>query len=606
MWTLTGVHPLRSSGQAPDGPGPEPWGVRDERRCRRPGRWRRRAPLRPLRSPRQAGRPVRRQVPDHRLRPVQLRELGDRPSARPDPVQPALADRPHRHVGVPGTSTAPSARASGSSSRTSPGPTRWAGTPGPQTPSAGTCTTIAEEDPDLVLVLAGDHIYKMDYRPFIQTHLDKRADLTVAVLTVPPDEASRMGICLTDDDDRIIDWEEKPAEPRGDLASMGVYVFSPDALQRWLTPARHDFGKDVVPAMIKAGRRVFAHRFDGYWRDVGTVEAFWKANLDLVGLVPPLDLFDRDWLIHTRSEERSPAKSGPDAVFRHSLVSHGCIINGTVVNSLLSPGVQGLRRRRRPRLGDHARRRDRGRGGRRRVDRRQARHGRGRCDRRPRRGPLGRQRRGAGPAHDRDHGDRQARRHPSGERDSAATSGSTRTSPRRTSRPSTSLRAERCITRSGPPGMTTAATTRRPQPGSAAARHADALTTGVVSARRCRRPSWPSARRHPPSDGRATPGRAPPGSRNVPACRRSPRGPALNGVPRPLDLTPRRRPPHTRRHITNTGLDRDEYPAGAITETRRLVRAGMAAAANGPGSPRTERGAATMDAQANEDAADDQ
>ena len=201
-------------------------------------------------------------------------------------------------------------------------------------------TSIAEENPDLVLVLAGDHIYKMDYRPFIQTHLDKRADLTVAVLTVPPDEASRMGICLTDDDDRIIDWEEKPAEPRGNLASMGVYVFSPDALQRWLTPARHDFGKDVVPAMIKAGRRVFAHRFDGYWRDVGTVEAFWKANLDLVGLVPPLDLFDRDWLIRTRSEERSPAKSGPDAIFRHSLASHGCIINGTVVNSLLSPGVK--------------------------------------------------------------------------------------------------------------------------------------------------------------------------------------------------------------------------------------------------------------------------
>ena len=201
-------------------------------------------------------------------------------------------------------------------------------------------TAIAEEHPDLVLILAGDHVYKMDYRPFIQTHLEKRADLTVAVLTVPPDEATRMGICLTDAEDRIVDWEEKPAEPRGNLASMGVYVFSPDALQRWLTPSRHDFGKDVVPAMIKAGRRVFAHRFDGYWRDVGTVEAFWMANLDLVGLVPPLDLFDRTWLIHTRSEERSPAKSGPDAVFRHSLASHGCIINGTVLNSLLAPGVK--------------------------------------------------------------------------------------------------------------------------------------------------------------------------------------------------------------------------------------------------------------------------
>ncbi len=188
--------------------------------------------------------------------------------------------------------------------------------------------------------LAGDHIYKMDYRPFIQTHLEKRADLTVAVLTVPPDEASRMGICLTDADDRIVDWEEKPAAPRGNLASMGVYVFLPEALRRWVTPTRHDFGKDVVPAMIKAGRRVFAHHFEGYWRDVGTVEAFWKANLDLVGLVPPLDLFDRSWLIHTKSEERSPAKSGPDAVFRHSLASHGCIINGTVVNSVLAPGVK--------------------------------------------------------------------------------------------------------------------------------------------------------------------------------------------------------------------------------------------------------------------------
>jgi glucose-1-phosphate adenylyltransferase len=201
-------------------------------------------------------------------------------------------------------------------------------------------TAIAEENPDLVLVLAGDHVYKMDYRPFIETHLAKQADLTVAVLTVPRDEATRMGICLVDADDRIVEWEEKPAEPRGDLASMGVYVFTPQALRRWVTPKRHDFGRDVVPAMIAAGQRVFAHHFEGYWRDVGTLEAYWKANLDLVGLVPPLDLFDRDWLIYTRTEGRSPAKSGPNAVFRHSLVSHGCIINGIVENSLLSQGVK--------------------------------------------------------------------------------------------------------------------------------------------------------------------------------------------------------------------------------------------------------------------------
>jgi glucose-1-phosphate adenylyltransferase len=111
-------------------------------------------------------------------------------------------------------------------------------------------------------------------------------------------------------------------------------------LHAWLTPERSDFGHEVVPAMLAGGAAVFGHRFDGYWRDVGTIDAYWSANLDLVGLVPPLDLFDRSWLIHTRSEERSPAKLGPDALARHSLISHGCIVNGTVLNSVLSPGVR--------------------------------------------------------------------------------------------------------------------------------------------------------------------------------------------------------------------------------------------------------------------------
>ena len=121
---------------------------------------------------------------------------------------------------------------------------------------------------------------------------------------------------------------------------MGVYVFTRAALHDWLGDSRSDFGHDVIPAMLAAGAPVYGHRFDGYWRDVGTIEAYWAANLDLVGLVPPLDLFDRTWLIHTRSEERSPAKLGPDAIARHSLLSHGCIINGTVLNSVLSPGVR--------------------------------------------------------------------------------------------------------------------------------------------------------------------------------------------------------------------------------------------------------------------------
>jgi glucose-1-phosphate adenylyltransferase len=199
---------------------------------------------------------------------------------------------------------------------------------------------IDQAGADDVLVLAGDHIYKMDYRPMIEAHRATGAAVTVAVRTVPMAEASRMGICSLDADGRIVDWEEKPAVPKSDLASMGVYVFTRTALHEWLGDSRSDFGRDVIPAMLAAGAAVFGHLFDGYWRDVGTIEAYWAANLDLVGLVPPLDLFDRSWLMHTRSEERSPAKLGPDAIARHSLISHGCIINGTVLNSVLSPGVR--------------------------------------------------------------------------------------------------------------------------------------------------------------------------------------------------------------------------------------------------------------------------
>jgi glucose-1-phosphate adenylyltransferase len=194
---------------------------------------------------------------------------------------------------------------------------------------------IDQSGADTVLILGGDHVYKMDYRPMIAAHHANGADVTIAVLPVPPDEATRMGICALDAAGRVVDWEEKPAEPKSDLASMGIYVFSRATLHAWLTPERSDFGHDVIPAMLAGGASVFGHRFEGYWRDVGTVEAYWKANLDLVGLVPPLDLFDRTWLIHTRSEERSPAKMGPDALARHSLVSHGCIVNGTVLNSVL-------------------------------------------------------------------------------------------------------------------------------------------------------------------------------------------------------------------------------------------------------------------------------
>ena len=200
---------------------------------------------------------------------------------------------------------------------------------------------VLEHEPaDTILVLAGDHIYKMDYQRFVAAHRRKRADVTIAVRRVPLAEASRMGILALDESDRITEWQEKPKQPRSDLASMGVYVFSKRALRRWLSDDLVDFGRDVIPAMLGYDARVFGYRFDGYWQDVGTIQSYWEANMALVADTPELDLYDREWLIHTRSEERAPARVGPTAQVHRSLISHGCVINGTVVNSVLSPGVR--------------------------------------------------------------------------------------------------------------------------------------------------------------------------------------------------------------------------------------------------------------------------
>ncbi len=199
---------------------------------------------------------------------------------------------------------------------------------------------IEHDAGDTVLVLAGDHIYKMDYTPFLAAHRRHRADVTIAVRRVPLSEASRMGILALDDQERVTEWQEKPKQPKSDLASMGVYVFSKRALRRFLSADRPDFGADIVPAMLEAGGRVYGYRFDGYWQDVGTVQSYWAANMALLEDNPELDLYDREWLIHTRSEERAPAKVGPTAQVHRSLISHGCVINGTVVNSVLSPGVR--------------------------------------------------------------------------------------------------------------------------------------------------------------------------------------------------------------------------------------------------------------------------
>jgi glucose-1-phosphate adenylyltransferase len=201
-------------------------------------------------------------------------------------------------------------------------------------------TTIQEADGDLVVILAGDHIYKMDYQPFIAAHRRRRADVTVAVMPVPIGEASRFGILALGDNMEVVEWQEKPAHPKSDLASMGIYVFSKRAMLRWQNEERVDYGRHVIPAMLEGGARVFGYRYEGYWQDVGTIESYWQANMDLLEERPELDLDDPEWRIHTRSEERAPAKIGPTASVHRSLISHGCMISGTVERSVLSPGVR--------------------------------------------------------------------------------------------------------------------------------------------------------------------------------------------------------------------------------------------------------------------------
>jgi glucose-1-phosphate adenylyltransferase len=199
---------------------------------------------------------------------------------------------------------------------------------------------IADRDPELVLVLAGDHVYKMDYRPFIETHRAKGAEVTCAVRTVPLEEAHRFGILETDADGRVTAFVEKPPNPTSNLVSMGVHVFDWHALREVLSRERVDFGRDLLPWMVEAGRRVFSYEFKGYWQDVGTVESYWRSSLDLLSDEPGIELNDLGWLIYTRSEDRPPARIGPHATVTRSMVSHGCVIDGTVEHSILSPGVR--------------------------------------------------------------------------------------------------------------------------------------------------------------------------------------------------------------------------------------------------------------------------
>ena len=193
---------------------------------------------------------------------------------------------------------------------------------------------------DTVLVLAGDHIYKMDYQPFVAAHRRHRADVTIAVRRVPLAEASRMGILASTMRTGSSSGRRSPSSRR---ATSRPWASTSSRRRRCAAICPRtgsDFGANVIPAMLEAGARVFGYRYAGYWQDVGTIQSFWEANMALLEDNPELDLYDKEWVIHTRSEERAPAKVGPTAQVHRSLISHGCVIDGTVVNSVLSPGVR--------------------------------------------------------------------------------------------------------------------------------------------------------------------------------------------------------------------------------------------------------------------------
>jgi glucose-1-phosphate adenylyltransferase len=200
---------------------------------------------------------------------------------------------------------------------------------------------IAETTED-VLILAGDHIYKMDYRPLLRFHHEMEADVTLAVRTVPAFETYRYGMIIAELDGQIAEFEEKPSRTTSTLASMGVYVFRREVLVDVLTGAGgkrlRDMGSDVIPLLVST-RRVYAYRFHGYWVDAGTVQAYYQANMALLGETPALDLSDSEWVIHTRSEERPAALVGAEARVEGNLLCDGCRVEGTVLRSVISPGV---------------------------------------------------------------------------------------------------------------------------------------------------------------------------------------------------------------------------------------------------------------------------
>lgn len=203
---------------------------------------------------------------------------------------------------------------------------------------------IDKFNPDYLLVLSGDHIYKMDYNAMLKFHIQTEADATIAVFEVPLEEASRYGIMNTDDMHRVIEFQEKPEEPKSNLASMGIYIFNWKKVKKYLQEdnedkgSSNDFGNDIIPKMLGAGETIFAYRFKGYWKDVGTIQSLWDANMELLEH-SELNLHDSAWKIFSRNPNQPPHYVGSDAVIKTSLISEGCKIYGTVEHCVLFPEV---------------------------------------------------------------------------------------------------------------------------------------------------------------------------------------------------------------------------------------------------------------------------
>ncbi len=202
-------------------------------------------------------------------------------------------------------------------------------------------------DPEYMLILSGDHIYKMNYAKMLQSHKENKADATIAVIEVPMKEASRFGIMNTDQETgRIVEFEEKPAEPKSNLASMGIYIFNWKLLRKMLLAdmkneeSSHDFGKDIIPALLNDDKRLFAYKFKGYWKDVGTIDSLWEANMDLLDKKNGLDLDDRTWKIYTEDKPSLPQYISSGADVKRAFITQGCVVEGEVKNSVLFTGAK--------------------------------------------------------------------------------------------------------------------------------------------------------------------------------------------------------------------------------------------------------------------------